>query len=247
MFLSFFKARVRLHAARVFEKILGSQYEGEVFICGGAFQPLVQRKAPVNDMDLWVRDRREREKLTRHLLSRGAVLARETHPYGLKLRLDGRLIEITYHNVKDGALADVLHTFDLAIRGIGARFEKSRVAEVQVTEECWKSIRRRQIQVQSSYLFAVHEWRSPGIILTLHRMGQQASELDFDVDVAHEHLLWETFWSQYSEEERRAAMEIYFAATASSRGSTAEQISRAAIQSAETGSYQLPALTPQVA
>jgi hypothetical protein len=229
MFLSIFKTRVRLHARRVFDQVLGGTYDGEVFLCGGAFKPLLKRKAPINHLDLWVRDRKERENLTRFLLARGAVLARESHPYCLKLRLDGRLIEISYHNVKDGELADVLNTFDLAICGIGARYKWGRVLEVHVAEECWGSVRRRTVQVLSSYLCAVQELRAPCIIRTLHRMGQEASELDFDVDVAHEHLLWDTFWNQFSEEERRAAMELYFETTVSFKGTAEDRLLRRAM------------------
>lgn len=229
MFLSIFKTRVRLHARRVFTQLLGDTFDGEVFLCGGAFKPLLKRKAPINHLDLWVRDRKQREHLTGFLLARGAVLARESHPYCLKLRLDGCLIEISYHNVKDGELADVLNTFDLAICGIGARYKWGRVLEVHVADECWSSLRRRTVQVLSSYLCAVQELRAPSIIRTLHRMGQEASELDFDVDVAHEHLLWDTFWNQFSEEERRAAMELYFETTVSFKGACDERLVRRAM------------------
>ncbi len=229
MFLSIFKTRVRLHALRVFEEVLGRTYDGEVFLCGGAFKPLLKRKLPINDLDFWVRDRKEREKLTKFLLSRGAVLARDFHPYSLKLRLDGRLIEITYHNVKDGQLSDILNTFDLAICGIGARYEKGRVAEVHVAEECWHSVRSRTVQVLPSYFCAVQELRSPSIIRTLHRIGQQASELDYGVDVAHEHLLWDTFWNQFSENERRTAMELYFETMVPHKGNAEERLLRRAL------------------
>lgn len=229
MFLSIFKTRVRLHALRVFEEVLGRSYDGEVFLCGGAFKPLLKRKLPINDLDLWVRDRKEREALTRHLLSRGAVLARDFHPYSLKLRMNGRLIEITYHNVRDGQLPDILNTFDLAICGIGARFDKGRVAEVHVAEECWQSVRSRTVRVLPSYFCAVQELRSPSVIRTLHRIGQQASELDYDVDVTHEHLLWDTFWNQFSESERRTAMELYFETMVSHKGGTDEKLVRRAL------------------
>lgn len=250
MFLSIFKTRIRLHARRVFDRVLGGGYEGEVFLCGGAFKPLLKRGAPINHLDLWVRDRKERENLTRSLLARGAVLARESQPYCLKLRLDGCLIEISYHNVKDGKLADVLNTFDLAICGIGARYEKGRVAEVHVADECWNSVRRRTVQVLSSYLCAVQELRSPTIIRTLHRMGQEASELGYDVDVEHEHLLWDTFWNLFSEDERRGAMELYFETTAAFKGAGDEGLVRRARTGyapgmpSITGSPQ-PLMTPQ--
>lgn len=251
MFLTIFKTRVRLHAHRVFEELFGGDYDGEAFLCGGAFKPLLKRKTPINDLDLWVRDRNEREKLTRFLLSRGAVIARDFHPYCLKLRLNGRLVEITYHNVKDGTLADVLNTFDLAICGMGARYEKGRVAEVHVSEECWDSIRKRSIQVLPSYLCAVQLMHTPSIIRTLHRIGQQATELDYGVDLAHEHLLWETFWTQFSEEERKKSMELYFETMVSYKGTCDQRLLRRALVGyappapATTDDLSLPAGMPQ--
>jgi hypothetical protein len=242
-----------LHAQRVFEQVLGGPYEGEIFLCGGAFKPLLKRRAPVNDLDLWVRDRREREKLTQFLVSRGAVLARDFHPYCLKLRLDGRLIEITYHNVRDGQLSDILNTFDLAICGIGARYDRGRVVEVHVAEECWDSVRRRTVQLLPSCLYAAQELRCPSVIRTLHRMAQQATELDFEVDAAQEQLLWNAFWTQFSEEERRAAMELYFETTVSHKSGSDDQLIRRAVvgyaptEPSAADGQPLPQIAPQVA
>lgn len=228
MFFSIFKSRVRLHAQRVFGEVLGPDFAGEAFLCGGAFKPLLKRGLPINDFDFWVRDRKSREKLGAHLLARGATVARDFHPYCLKLRLDGRLIEITYHNVKDGGLTDVVNTFDLSICAMGARYANGRVEEVHVSDECWQAIKRRTVQVLPSYLVALQALRTPSIVRTLHRMGQKAAELDFDVDLAHEHLLWEIFWKDFSEEERRAAMDLYFETMVSYKGQTDERLLRRA-------------------
>lgn len=228
MFYSMFKARARWHAKTVFEQLFGGPYDGEVFLCGGAFKPLLKRRLPINDLDLWVRDRHEREKLTRFLLARGAVLARDFHPYCLKLRLDGRLIEITYHNVKDGGLEDILNTFDLAICGIGARYCRGTVADTFVGEDCWQAVRQRTVRVLPSYLVAVRELRSPSVIRTLHRLGQQAAELGFGVDAAHEHLLWDIFWNEFNDDERRAALELYFETVVAYKGVCDDRLLRRA-------------------
>ncbi len=135
---------------------------------------------------------------------------RDFHPFCLKLRLNGRIIEITYHNVNDGTLADVVNTFDIAVCGMGARYKDGSVAEIQVSEECRESIRKRSIQVLPAYLCFLDATHAPSLIRTLHRMGQQATELGYEVDVTHEHLLWEMFWKDYTEEERQTAMDLYF-------------------------------------
>ena len=77
MFLALFKARIRRHAARMFNDLLGANYDGEVFLCGGAFKPLLRRKLSINDYDLWVRDNTQRGKLIQFLLDRGASIARD--------------------------------------------------------------------------------------------------------------------------------------------------------------------------
>ena len=42
------------------------------------------------------------------------------------------MIEVTYHNVNDGTLEDIVRGFDLACSAIGVRYEDGRVREVYV-------------------------------------------------------------------------------------------------------------------
>lgn len=210
MFRTLFLYRVRRHARRVFKFLFPNGYDGEVLLCGGAFKPLVKKGTRMHDLDLWVRNRREREQLCRALLDRGAVLLQDFHPYCLKFRLEGQLIEITYHNVKDGSLSDILNTFDLSLSAIGARFENGKVVEAAVHEECWRALRRDEISVLDSYFVFIGMMKAPSLLRTLHRMGQKAAELGVSVNEEHEHRLWEIYWHDYSEEERRVAMDLYF-------------------------------------
>lgn len=210
MFRALFLHRVRRHARRVFQFLFPEGFDGEVFLCGGAFKPLIKKGHPMHDLDLWVRNRKEREKLCKMLLRRGAVLLHDFHPYCLKFRLDGQLIEITYHNVKDGRLEDVLNTFDLALSAIGTRFEKGQIVEALVTDECWHALSHREVRVLDAYFCFLALTKAPSLLRTLHRMGQKAAELGFAVNLDQEHRLWETYWQDYSEEERRVAMDLYF-------------------------------------
>ncbi len=229
MFLALFKARIRRHAKQIFTELLGDDYDGEVFLCGGAFKPLLKRKLPINDFDLWVRDNTQRGKLVQFLLNRGATIARDFVPYCLKLRLDGRIIEITYNNVDDGRLEDVVNTFDLAVCGMGARFARNRVAEVFVSPECWNAIRHRAVRTVPSYMCFLSIQRAASLVRTLHRMGQQATELGYEVDTAHEHALWEIFWSDFSEDERRAAVDLYFETMVAHNGRCDQRLMRRAM------------------
>jgi hypothetical protein len=210
MFRALFLFRVRRHARRIFQFLFPKGYDGEVFLCGGAFKPLLKKGLRVHDLDLWVRTRKEREKLCGALLERGAVLLHDFHPYCLKFRLDGQLIEITYHNVKDGTLEDVLNTFDLSLSAIGARFDKGDVVEASVNDECWHALRKGEISVLDSYFCYIDMTKAPSLLRTLHRMGQKAAELNLAVNADHEHRLWEIYWHDYSEAQRRVAMDLYF-------------------------------------
>ena len=252
MFFTIFKSKVRLHAQRVLSEIFEEPYDGEVFICGGAFKPLLKRGVAINDLDLWVRDRKARERLLKFLLSKGATVVRDFHPYCLKLRKDGRLIEITYHNVKDGSLQDVVNTFDLAICAIGARYMNGSISEVCISEECWHGVKNRTVQVLPSYLCALQALRTPSIIRTLHRMAQKATELGYEVDAEHEHLLWDIFWKDFTEEQRRAAMDLYFETMVSYKGHCDERVLRRAavyVPSTPSATDTLPiqGLAPQPA
>jgi hypothetical protein len=219
-----FLHRVRSRAHQLFAFLFPQGFDGEVFICGGAFKPLLRKGLAMHDLDLWVRDRKQRAKLCQALLDRGAVLLQDFHPYCLKFRLEGQIIEITYHNVKDGTLADVLHTFDIALCAMGARFHRGRLEEVYVTDECWNSIRAREVRLLDSYFCFIGLERPASLLRSLHRMGQKAAELNYQVNSDHEHRLWEIYWKDYTEEERRTAMDLYFDTMVAYKGQHDERI-----------------------
>jgi hypothetical protein len=210
MLRALFLHRVRRHAQRIFDYLFPESYQGEIFLCGAAFKPLLKKGLHVQDLDLWVRNQMEREKLCNSLLERGAVLLHDFHPYCLKFRLEGQIIEITYHNVKDGTLEDVVSTFDISLSALGVRCENNQVTEAHIDDECWQAIRKGEVSVLESYFCFIDMMKAPSLLRTLHRMGQMAAELGMSVNAEHEHRLWEIYWHDYSEEERRTAMDLYF-------------------------------------
>ena len=228
MFRALFRSRIRGHAIKIFTSLFPKGYAGEVFLCGGAFKPLLKKGLPINDLDLWVRNRKEREKLCAALVERGAHLVQDFHPFCIKYRLEGIVVEITYNNVKQASLADVVNTFDLAISGMGVRYMNGRVVESYLSEECWQAIRGKRIAVLDSYFCFVLLEKAPSLLRSLHRMGQQASELGYKVDADHEHRLWGIYWQNFTEEERRAAMDIYFETVVTYKGQHDEHLVRRA-------------------
>jgi hypothetical protein len=211
MIRALFQLRMRHHAQRLCHFLFPEGYDGEFFLCGGAFKPLIRKELLINDLDLWVRNRAEREKLCAALLDRGATMLRDFHPYCMKLRLDGQIVEITYHNVEDGRLEDILNTFDLAICGMGARYHRGEIAEICLSDECWETLQQREMHVLESYFCLLLEQKHPSLLRTLHRMGQAANELDYEVHLESERRLWDLFWNTYSEEERQRSRDLYFA------------------------------------
>jgi len=228
MFRTLFLRRVRSHGHRVFQHLFPQGYDGEVFLCGGAFKPLLKRGASINDLDLWVRNRKEREKLCQALLHRGAHLLHDFHPYCVKFRLDGQLIEITYHNINDGHLSDVVNTFDLALCGMGVRYHKGQLVEAYVSDDCWHALKLKEASVLDSYFCLLLLQKTPSLIRTLHRMGQQAAELGFEVNAECEHRLWHMYWHIYNEDERKACMDLYFETMVTYKGQHNEHLMRRA-------------------
>ncbi|WP_050030293.1 hypothetical protein [Verrucomicrobium sp. BvORR034] len=214
MFCQLFKRRVRAHAERLFHFLLPHGFSGEIFLCGSAFKPLLKKSLPVHDVDLWVRTAEDRMKLCQALIQRGASLVPDAqHPHALKFRLEGHLIEITCNAVHDGTLSDVVHTYELAVHGLGVHYKNGALIDTCVSPECWDAVWHRQVKVMPAYVCLLMMMKPACLIRTLHRMGQEAAELGFDVHVDEEHRLWEIYWHDYSEEERKAAMDLYFETT----------------------------------
>lgn len=229
--------RQRQHAQRLCQSLFPEGYDGEFFLCGGAFKPVLRRGLQINDLDLWVRDRHAREHLCKALIQRGGVLLRDFHPYCIKFRLDAQIVEITYHNVHQSSLKGILGTFDLAINGMGAHYQNGHVHDVCLTDECWHSLSHRQIHVLEPYLERLKQHHDASLLRTLHRLGQAANELQLDVHSDSEHRLWHLFWNHYSEEERRLARDLYFRTMVTHQNDSHDHLIR---RSANTGYVFLP-------
>lgn len=77
---------VRRQAAVLLKPIFDRPFADEVFLAGGAFKPLLKPGYPVRDLDLWVHDRKARERLCARLVEEGAELIQDFKPYCLNLK-----------------------------------------------------------------------------------------------------------------------------------------------------------------
>lgn len=121
-FRSEFMSEVLTHAEHLFTDLFPNGYDGQVFLCGGAFKPLLKENLAIADIDLFVRTQQDREKLRAALLAQGAVLVQDFPPNCIKFWLRGQVVEVAYHDVKSGSLDDLLSIFDLALCGIGSLY-----------------------------------------------------------------------------------------------------------------------------
>ena len=209
LFRALFERRLRSHAGKLLEELFPQGYAGEFFLCGGAFKPLLKEGLPINDLDLWVRNRREREKLSAALVERGAQLIKDFQPFCIKFQLGGRDVEITYDNVNDRTLPEMLDACDLAISSMGVRYANGRIAEVCVSAECWQAVRHKRVAVLNSFWVALLNKRGPSLLNCLHRMARQAAELEYHSNPAHEQILWDIYWNDFTEDQRSVAVKLY--------------------------------------
>lgn len=228
MFRALFSHRVRAHAQHLLDTVFPQGYQGELFLCGGAFKPVFCKKGEIHDLDLWVRDPEERNKLCDALCSAGGSLVEDFFPFCQKFRREGRWVKVAYQDVEDGSLQDVLESFDLSLCGIGARYVNGEVVETHVHEECWQAFRHRSVRLLRSYINELDAEKTPTLLRSLHRMGLQATELGYCVDGDDEHRLWQLYWDRYTPEERRAAMDLYFESMVVARGQRDDHLVRRA-------------------
>ena len=189
---------------------------------------MLKENLAIADLDLFVRTQQDREKLCTALLAQGAVLVQDFPPNCIKFRLRGQVVEVTYHDVKSGGLDDLLSIFDLALCGIGSLYANGCVAEVHVRKGFWNAVRHRSVNVQASYLKLLMFQKDPRLLSSLQRMGQQAEELNYQVNPDDERLLWEIYWDKFTETERIAATDYYIKTIVQYKGRYDEEFLRRA-------------------
>lgn len=201
--------KIKRYAQRVFRFLFPRPWTGEVFLCGGAFKPLLKPGLKVNNLDLWVRDRREREKLFAHLIARGARLVRDFHPYCIRLELDGYAVEITYHNIHSGRISEIVHGFDIAGCSIGAQYKDGEVCDVYVSPKAIESTATSKVLLEDGYVHALTKKRVPTALRGIDRLQRFAAETGYAVCNEDLEELWTIFHEVYSPEEKQQAIDLY--------------------------------------
>lgn len=206
------------HAQALLRPVIGAGFEDEVFLAGGAFKPVLKPGHPVRDLDLWVRDRRARERLVEHLLANGCELVHDFHPYCLKLEHGGTEIEVTYQNVKARPISWVLERFDIAALSIAATYRSGRVIGVTALPAAVRSFAEGRLYLNEGYIDSLEERRSPDVLQSIDRISRFAEAFDMVIPDELCEEFWAVYETVYTREEREACRETYLRTTVGYKG-----------------------------
>lgn len=217
--------RVKKHARKILRFLSrGSSYKGEVFLCGGAFKHLINTSLKLNDIDLWVRNRREREALMAELLIRGARLVRDFHPYCILFDFRGPAIEITYQNVKNRQISEIVDGFDLAGCAIAATYSHGRIVDSYINPLALSASTERTACLEKSYLNRLRTDHMPSVLRSIDRLQRFAKEVGYRASQEDIKAMWAIFFNEYSAEERQECIDVYLKTTAGYKGQHDEQL-----------------------
>ena len=205
--------KVKAHAKKLTQFLFPRGYAGEFFLCGGAFKPLIDPQLKINDLDLWVRNRKSREQLVSALLENGAELVQDFVPHCIKLQKDDVTVEITYHNVNDGSVTDIIEGFDLACSAIGVRYDSGRIHDATISKGLLRSLEKKITLLQEGFVDRVREDHSPSLLRSIDRMKLFASDAGFEIDTESNDQLWHLFETAYDEDEKQQSLDLYMETT----------------------------------
>jgi len=213
--------------------ILSKDYEGKVYLCGGAFKSALRSDLAVNDIDLWVDDKHERCVLLQHLVTNGASLTRDYAPYCIKLERASTAVEITYQSVRHRPVSWIVDGFDLAICSIGLTYSDDEVVELYVEPEAERSVAEEIVYLNPSHLEAVEARKLPTILRTLDRMERTATELGYRPSLLDTVALWRLYES-YTSEQRRECIHVYLETMVDYKGCCNTELTKTAIRRIKT-------------
>ena len=217
--------QVRKHAKGILRFLSqGSSYKGEVFLCGGVYKRLINPSVKINDVDLWVRNRKERDALRADLLNRGARLVRDFHPYCILFDLNGTAIEITYQNVKDRQISEIADGSDLAACAIAATYCKGRIVDSYINASALSSIKAKTARLEEGYLKRLKDNRLPSVLRSIDRLERFAREVGYPACRKDLQALWRLYFYDYSAKERQECIDVYMDTTVNYKGQFNRQL-----------------------
>jgi hypothetical protein len=184
---------VLMFAATELEATVGLDFEGRVYLAGGAYKTLLHGRPP-RDLDLWSPTPEDRSLLLARLEDRGAARL-ERHPYADVFSLAGRELEVP-DRADTPTLESRLDRFDIALSAVGVELSNGRLRAV-VHPRAHASVARRHVLLLSPLV----NWRHA--LGTLTRARRYAEELGWTVPAEEEDLVWSIFDAQSADEQQR--------------------------------------------
>ena len=170
-------------------RVLGDDYKGTVMLAGGAFKTLLHGRPP-RDLDLWVPDDAEREKLIARLRGRGArpmSASRYTEAFDVA----GTLVEVPRKADRIGIQVH-FQRVDIGVAAVAVLLADGKL-KAAVHPLARESERRRAIL----FMKPLVNWRH--CLACLARACRYANELDWQLPASEEEYIWATFEAQSPE------------------------------------------------
>ena len=178
---------VAQYGEALLREVLGDEFDGEVFLAGGAFRALLTGRPP-RDLDLWTPDETARAALVAFLGARGATVVRDHPPFQTVFRWGAHVIDVPYA-AGPARLDERLARFDLGLSAVGVTWRCGRVVEAAIDPCATRSTEQRAVLL-------LRPLRNVSYLLnTAERARRYARELDFEWPREEEDLLWETYAS----------------------------------------------------
>lgn len=194
----FASERLVIFARELFDRTIGLDFPGRVFLAGGAFKTLIHGRPP-RDLDLWAPTPDDRSLLIGRLGNRGAApLARRA--YSDAFVLGGYELEVP-DRVGPESLDDLLSRFDLGLSAVGVELCHGRL-EGRVLLEAGASVEQRAVLILKPPPNPKH------ILGTIARARRYSEELGWCLSAEDEALAWSIFEGA-SEDERENMLKRY--------------------------------------
>ena len=216
------------HAKRLLTPVLeGTEFDDELFLCGGAYKSMLNPSLPVSDLDLWVRDRKKREMFTQAFVQAGAELISDFQPFCLKFTQRSVAVELNYQNLNDLGISRVMDHCDLGVCALGAVWQQGEIIDVVVSDSFLKSVRDQTVYLHDTFLQHLTEARPPSLLRTLHRLERAATELGYRLAQSETAALWDIYGA-LSETDKQANLDVYLETMVDYKGCCNETVLRQA-------------------
>jgi len=133
-------------------------------------------------------------------------------------QLDDRLVEITYQNVKERPISEIVRGFDIAGCAVAATYRDGEIVDAYFTASAAHSVMWKTACLEMTYLERLRADRLPTVLRTIDRLERFASDVGYPVSEADIAALWRLYREEYSPDERQQCIDVYLETTCGYKG-----------------------------